>query len=196
MGLAATIDTRNRWSRTSHGSILAHVRVVAGSLRGRRIESPRGDTTRPTTDKVREAVFNALGSADVVVGAKVLDLFAGTGAMGIEALSRGALHCTFVEKDRDALKVLRENIAALGLEDVSTVVSGDASSAHHASIECDLLIADPPYGYDSWQTLLNNVRATFVVIESSDSIGEIEGWDMLRERKYGRTTVTFLCPAV
>jgi 16S rRNA (guanine966-N2)-methyltransferase len=116
--------------------------------------------------------------------------------MGIEALSRGAIHCTFVEKDRDALKVLRENIAALGLEDVSTVVLGDASSAHHASIECDLLIADPPYGYDSWQALLNNVRATFVVIESSDSIGEIEGWDMLRERKYGRTTVTFLCPAV
>lgn len=170
------------------------MRVVSGSLRGRRIESPRGDATRPTTDKVREAVFNALGSADVVVGAKVVDLFAGTGAMGIEALSRGAAHCTFVEKDRTALSVLRENISALDLEDVATVVSGDATSPHYASIECDLLIADPPYGFAKWQTLLNSVRASFVVIESADSIGEIEGFEVLRERKYGRTVVTFLRP--
>jgi 16S rRNA (guanine966-N2)-methyltransferase len=171
------------------------MRVIAGSLRGRRIESPRGDATRPTTDKVREAVFNSLGSLDVVVGATVVDLFAGTGAMGIEALSRGATRCTFVERDRNALAVLVSNISALGLEGKSQVVSGDASSSRYASIECDLLIADPPYGFDRWQELLDVVRASFVVCESGDSIGEVSGWEVVREGRYGRTMVTFLRPS-
>lgn len=171
------------------------MRVVAGTLRGRRIESPRGDATRPTTDKVREAVFNALGSLGIIEGGRVVDLFAGTGALGIEALSRGASHCTFVERDRGALAVLRENITALGLNDVVTVVSGDATSPANAGIECEVLLADPPYGFAAWQDLLNRVRADVVVIESDDSIGEIEGWETVRERRYGRTTVTFLRPS-
>jgi 16S rRNA (guanine966-N2)-methyltransferase len=171
------------------------MRVVAGSLRGRRIESPRGNATRPTTDKVREAVFNALGSIGVVEGGRVVDLFAGTGALGIEALSRGATHCTFVERDRDALQVLRQNIIALGLQDVATIVSGDAALPVHASIECDVLLADPPYGFTAWQRLLDCIRADVVVIESDDSIGEMQGWDCVRERRYGRTTVTFLRPS-
>jgi 16S rRNA (guanine966-N2)-methyltransferase len=170
------------------------MRVVAGTLRGRRIESPRGDATRPTTDKVREAVFNALGSLGVIEGARVVDLFAGTGALGIEALSRGASHCTFVERDREALKVLRDNIASLGLERVSTVLAGDASRGVHVQTPCDVLLADPPYGFSSWQALLHDVRASFVVIESDDSIGQPDGWEVLRERRYGRTTVTFLRP--
>jgi len=170
------------------------MRVVAGTLRGRRIESPRGDATRPTTDKVREAVFNALGSLGIVEGGRVVDLFAGTGALGIEALSRGASHCTFVERDRAALAVLRDNITALGLHEVATVVSGDATSPANAGIECDVLLADPPYGFVAWQDLMNRVRADVVVIESDDSIGEIEGWETVRERRYGRTTVTFLRP--
>ena len=95
------------------------MRVVSGELRGRRIESPVGDATRPTTDKVREAVFNALGSAGILDGATVLDLFAGTGAMGIEALSRGAQRCVFVERDRNALATLRRNIDSLGLAERS-----------------------------------------------------------------------------
>ena len=171
------------------------MRVVAGTLRGRRIESPRGDATRPTTDKVREAVFNALGSLGIIEGGRVVDLFAGTGALGIEALSRGASHCTFVERDRGALAVLRENITALGLNDVVTVVSGYATSPANAGIECEVLLADPPYGFAAWQDLLNRVRADVVVIESDDSIGEIEGWETVRERRYGRTTVTFLRPS-
>ena len=170
------------------------MRVVAGTLRGRRIESPRGDATRPTTDKVREAVFNALGSLGIVEGGRVVDLFAGTGALGIEALSRGASHCTFVERDRAALAVLRENITALGLESVATVVSGDATSPANAGIECDVLLADPPYGFTAWQDLMNRLHADVVVIESDDSIGAIEGWETVRERRYGRTTVTFLRP--
>lgn len=168
------------------------MRVVAGRLRGRRIESPRGDTTRPTTDKVREAVFNALGSLDIIDGGRVVDLFAGTGALGIEALSRGAAHCTFVERDRGALDVLRQNISTLGLSEQATVISGDATSLANAGIECDVLLADPPYGFATWQALLNQVHASVAVIESDDPIGEIAGWETVRERRYGGTIVTFL----
>lgn len=186
------------------------MRVVAGELRGRRIESPpeapsrgkggRGGehvphpTTRPTTDKVREAVFNALGSMDVLDGARVLDLFAGTGAMGIEALSRGAAECTFVERDRVALDVLRRNIDHLGLESKSRVISGDATVGA-AFGSCDLLIADPPYGFTQWGRMLNGVTASVVVLESGAPIGDVAGWATVREKRYGRTYVAFLIPA-
>ena len=169
------------------------MRVVAGELRGRRIESPKNDATRPTTDKVREAVFNALASLGEVEGASVLDLFAGTGAMGIEALSRGAAHCTFVERDREALGVLRTNLRTLGLEDRSTVSTGDATSSTLPSHGASLVIADPPYGFDGWATLLANVPAdAFVVLESGSPINVPAGWDCLRDKKYGRTFVAFL----
>ena len=194
MARSAAVDAHDGLSRFDHRRSLPCVRVVAGDLRGRRIESPVGDATRPTTDKVREAVFNALGSLDVVDGARVLDLFAGTGAMGIEALSRGAAHCVFVESDRAALAVLRRNIDALGLADRSTVVAGDAHSlaVHHRA--ADLVIADPPYGYSTWGRLLANVSSSFVVLESDREIGDVDGWDTVREKKYGRTHVSFLRP--
>lgn len=171
------------------------MRVVAGDLRGRRIEAPTSDATRPTTDKVREAVFNALGSLDVVDGARVLDLFAGTGAMGIEALSRGAAHCVFVERDRDALVVLKKNIAALGLSDRTTVLAVDALTAASRQPDIDLLIADPPYGFDQWRDLIADADAAFVVLESDRAVGEVDGWETIREKKYGRTHVAFLQPA-
>lgn len=170
------------------------MRVVAGDLRGRRIEAPTSEATRPTTDKVREAVFNALGSLDVVDGAQVLDLFAGTGAMGIEALSRGAAHCTFVERDREALNVLKKNISALGLSDRSTVLAIDALSAASRQPDIDLLIADPPYGFAQWQELLIDADVALVVLESDREIGEIDGWETIRAKKYGRTHVAFLHP--
>lgn len=169
------------------------MRVVAGDLRGRRIESPVGDTTRPTTDKVREAVFNALGSLGIIEGARVLDLFSGTGAMGIEALSRGAAHCTFVESDRRALEVLRTNLRVLGLGERSTVVAGDATSSLVSAHAAGLVIADPPYGFDAWSTVLRNVSpGAFVVVESGSTIDVPEGWEAQREKRYGRTVVTFL----
>lgn len=175
-----------------HPRSLTRVRVVAGELRGRRIEAPRSEATRPTTDKVREAVFNALGSLDVVDGARVLDLFAGTGAMGIEALSRGAAHCTFVESDREALTVLRANIHSLGLESRATVVASDAVRAAAAQGGIDLLIADPPYGFTDWSALVTGTSASFVVLESGRDIGPIAGWETVREKRYGRTHVAFL----
>lgn len=192
MAGSAAINAHNGLARTNHRRSLPEVRVVAGDLRGRRIEAPVSEATRPTTDKVREAVFNALGSMGVIDGARVLDLFAGTGAMGIEALSRGADECIFVEKDRDALRILRSNIENLGLSDRSTVIAGDAASAAEHQRDIDIVIADPPYGFTDWESLIEGVSAGLVVLESDKPIGDIAGWETVREKKYGRTFVSFL----
>jgi 16S rRNA (guanine966-N2)-methyltransferase len=192
MAGSTAVDTDNGLTWTNHRRSLPCVRVVAGDLRGRRIEAPTTEATRPTTDKVREAVFNSLRSMDVVEGARVLDLFAGTGAMGIEALSRGAAHCVFVESDRAALAVLRTNLQKLGIADKSTVISGDAVMQASQQQGIDLLIADPPYGYNDWARLLVGVTAGLVVLESDREVGDIEGWQTVRVKKYGRTHVAFL----
>lgn len=121
-------------------------RVVAGALGGRRLRVPGGRSTRPTSDRVREALFSTL--ADRVVGARVLDLYAGSGALGIEALSRGAAHATFVEQDRRAVGVLRQNLSSLGLEanvytmDVARFVREKAGPD---AAPYDLVLCDPPY---------------------------------------------------
>ena len=124
-GAPAAIDARDHEVGFEHSHSLTRCVCVAGEFRGRRIVAPAGTSTRPTTDRVREATFNALGSRDLVVGTQVADLFAGSGAIGIEALSRGAEHCTFVERDRDALRALRTNLDTLGLADRSRIVTGD-----------------------------------------------------------------------
>ncbi|MEY3655850.1 MAG: hypothetical protein RL114_208 [Actinomycetota bacterium] len=195
MAWSATVDTDNGLAWRYHRRSLPSMRVVAGDLRGRRIEAPTSDATRPTTDMVREAVFNALRSLDVVEGARVLDLFAGTGAMGIEALSRGAAHCVFVERDRDALVVLKKNISALGLSDRASVLAIDAMTAASRQPDIDLIIADPPYGFTQWQDLIIDAQASVVVLESDRAVGALEGWNTIREKKYGRTHVAFLQPA-
>jgi 16S rRNA (guanine966-N2)-methyltransferase len=127
------------------------VRVIAGRLGGRRLVAPRGLATRPTTDRVREALFSALGS---VTGARVLDLYAGTGALGIEALSRGASRAVFVESARPAIAALRENLGALDLLSSTRVVAQPAARAIAAIVASavggaegpfDLVFADPPY---------------------------------------------------
>jgi 16S rRNA (guanine966-N2)-methyltransferase len=171
------------------------MRVVAGELRGRRVEAPPGYDVRPTTDKVRQAVFNSLGSLDLLRDARVADLFAGSGALGIEALSRGAAHCTFVERDRTALRALKGNLDHLDLGDRTRVVAGDAM-AHARTLDVDLVLADPPYQFDDWSTLLQSVRAPFVVAEAGRSLEQLEGveaagWRPTRARRYGRTWVTF-----
>ena len=166
------------------------MRIVAGKLRGRRIDAPPGRDTRPTTDKVREAVFNALGSLDLVRDATVADLYAGSGAMGIEALSRGAEHCTFVERDRTALRTLRDNLDDLELGDRSKVVQGD-SLVMARGLDVDIVIADPPYDFDRWPELLAGVGAPFVVAEAGRALDPVDGWDVTRTKRYGRTWVTF-----
>jgi 16S rRNA (guanine966-N2)-methyltransferase len=169
------------------------MRVVAGELRGRRFDAPPGLDTRPTTDKVREAVFNALGSLDLIRDATVADLFAGSGALGIEALSRGAAHCTFVERDRTAVRTLRVNLAELDLGDRSSVVVGDAL-VMAKGLAVDVVLADPPYDFDRWPALLAAVAAPFVVAEAGQSLERLElpDWQVARAKRYGRTWVTFL----
>jgi 16S rRNA (guanine966-N2)-methyltransferase len=164
------------------------VRVVAGELRGRRLVTPPGATTRPTSDKVRQATFNALESAGDVEDAAVLDLFAGSGALGIEALSRGAAHATFVERDRGALAALRANLDALGLNGRSTVVVGDA--LQHTAGRWDLVLLDPPYAFDGWTRLLAGIEAGVVVCESGAPIDAPPGWRLAREKRYGSTVVS------
>ena len=174
---------------------LSAVRVVAGELRGRTFEAPEGGTTRPTTDKVREAVFNALVSLGVVEDAVVADLYAGCGALGIEALSRGAEQCTFVERDSQALRYLRANLEKLGIADRSRVVPTDVSAVAASLTGVDLVLADPPYSFDGWPTLLGLLATAgvgFVVAESEREVEAPDGWETVRSKRYGRTWVTFL----
>jgi 16S rRNA (guanine966-N2)-methyltransferase len=123
------------------------MRIISGSRKGSRIFAPKGRETRPTGDRVREAAFNLIGPG-FVEGGKVLDLFAGSGAMGLEALSRGAAHATFVESDRDACRTINRNLDKLGLEG-ATVLCQDALTAlrndARAGTRYDLVLVDPPY---------------------------------------------------
>ena len=168
------------------------MRVISGELGGRKLVAPDGTTTRPTTDKVRQAVFNSLGSMGVIEGATVADLFAGSGALGIEALSRGAEHCLFVERDRNALRALRENIATLGLAERSTVHATDVMAWVPAMRGVDIAFIDPPYAFDAWERLLSLVDVGMVVAEADDPVAAPEGWDATRSKRYGRTWVTVL----
>jgi len=173
------------------------MRVVSGSLRGRPITAPLGDNTRPTTDRAREAVFNALQSLGAVEGTSVADLFAGSGALGIEALSRGAERCVFVERDRDALAAIRSNIAKLGLGERARVVAGDVVSNLGSLRGIDLVLIDPPYGFDEWPSLLARcapclAEGAVVVVESGRELAPMAGWEVVRAKRYGRAWVSFL----
>jgi 16S rRNA (guanine966-N2)-methyltransferase len=154
--------------------------------------SHRGQDARPTGDRVRQALFNALTSLDAVVGARVLDLYAGSGALGIEALSRGASHATFVERSSTALAVIRANLAATGLDAQATVVQADALSWLPTRDAVDLTLADPPYAFAEWPSLLARVGTGLVVAESDREIAAPAGWVSRRVKRYGSTVVTFL----
>lgn len=168
------------------------MRIVAGSARARRVLAPPGDDTRPTTDRVREAVFNSLTSMGVVDRATVVDLFAGSGAMGLEALSRGAEHVTFVERDRRTAAVIRRNVDHLGFADRSTIVTGDVA-AHIRKMEAvDLAICDPPYSFEGWGALLDGLDAEVVVIESDREVDPGPAWQLVRAKRYGSTFVTIV----
>ena len=172
-----------------------NMRVVSGDLGGRKLVTPDGSDTRPTSDRVREAMFNSLFSFDAIEGARVLDAFAGSGALGIEALSRGALHATFVETGRNALAALRENIETLQLGAQGRVVPGEAL-AHlkrtaAAGEVYDLVLLDPPYGFDQWDELLAAVPVgARVVIESDREVIVPDSWEVHRRKRYGGTVVT------
>jgi 16S rRNA (guanine966-N2)-methyltransferase len=172
------------------------MRVIAGRHGGRRLQAPAGDATRPTSDRVREALFSILG--DRVAGARVLDLFAGSGALGIEALSRGAASATFVDDAPAALRVLRSNLEALG-EDAEVVRADAVRWLHTASRRArqyDLVLLDPPYrraatlgpalGAALPAVLAHGAR----VVAESDRRAPLElGIPVIDDRRYGDTRI-------
>jgi 16S rRNA (guanine966-N2)-methyltransferase len=166
------------------------VRIVAGSARGRVLVAPPGRTTRPTSDKVRQAIFNALTSLDLVDDARMVDLFAGSGALGVEALSRGAAHVTFVERDRAALAAIDANLALVGGERRVERVDVDRFLATTTD-RFEVALIDPPYAFADWPSLLARVPAPFVVLESDRPIDPGPEWEIVRSRSYGGTVVVF-----
>ena len=173
------------------------MRIVAGSRKRHRIAAPKGIVTRPTGDRVREAAFSLIGPIE---GAAVLDLFAGSGAMGLEALSRGASRCVFVERDRAACRVIQANLEKLRLTG-AIVLDRDAGSAlrdeRARARRYDLVLADPPY--DEWEEhavtlaqLLADVLEPegLVVIETSSRIEPELPLDLVTSRRYGSARIT------
>jgi 16S rRNA (guanine966-N2)-methyltransferase len=176
------------------------VRVIGGEFRGRRLSAPSGTAVRPTSDRVREAVFDILFSLGGVDGLQVVDLFAGSGAMGIEALSRGAAAVTFVDHSTAALTAVRQNLAAVGLGDAertgdATVVRADVAPwVATTAARYDLVLCDPPYDYDGWEPLVAHLPGDLAVLESGAEIAPPPGWGVIKSKRYGGTIVTVARP--
>jgi 16S rRNA (guanine966-N2)-methyltransferase len=135
------------------------MRVIAGTAKGRTLRSVPGESTRPITDRVKSALFSILSSQEGIEGCRYLDLFGGTGAVGIEALSRGAEVAVFCERDRQALRVLRENLSATGLADAAKVIAGDAFAylARPDVLAFDVIYVAPPQYQGLWLRALNAI---------------------------------------
>jgi len=161
---------------------------VAGEAKGRKLQAPAGGDTRPTSDRVREAVFSSLDSMDGVRDASVLDLFCGSGALGIEALSRGAASATFVDDDPAAIAAVRANLASTGLEG-GEVVRADAVRWLDGDAAFDLALVDPPYSFNGWDAVFSRLRAKVVVAESDRDLEIPPEWLMVRRKRYGGTVV-------
>ncbi len=135
-------------------------------------------------------MFDMLTSLGVVDGATVVDLFAGTGALGVEALSRGAVAVTFVEESAEALDSIKVNLVTTGLYARATLVQADVLTWLSDAPGFDLAFADPPYAFTDWSTLLSRLRAGFLVAESDRDVDVGEGWKVLKRKHYGGTVVT------
>lgn len=175
------------------------MRVIAGTAGGLTLVAPRGQGTRPITDRVKETLFAILGER--VPDARVLDLYAGSGAIGIEALSRGASHCTFVERDREALSALRANLEHTGLSSSASVeaVGVERFLANAATGGWDLVVLDPPYAQRAivtpLQSLGPHLRAGAAVVLKHhwrSEVPAVEGLATTRERRFGETMLTFM----
>ncbi len=178
------------------------MRVISGAARGMKLKVPRGEAVRPTADRVKEALFNILGAR--VIGAAVVDLFAGSGALGIEALSRGAAHCTFVENKRSHLAVIRHNLQQTGLIDRARLLGRDAASAlqllGREGEQADLIFLDPPYSSTLIPGVLQAVHrlrllrgSGLVVVEfSRHNSSWVALYPGVRLKKYGDTLLSFI----
>jgi 16S rRNA (guanine966-N2)-methyltransferase len=181
------------------------MRIIAGRHRGRVLRAPEGATTRPTAERVRQALFDMLwhapwGGRTVVQDQLVLDAFAGTGALGLEALSRGATHATFFEIDRPALAALRANIAACKEEGRTAVMPADATRPPRARVPCGLVFLDPPYGRELVTKALVRLDAAgwiapgaLVVAETGlDEALSLVGFEPVASRSHGAATLHVL----
>ena len=182
------------------------MRIIAGEWRGSNIDTPKGETTRPTLSRIREALFSMI--ADELPGARVLDVFAGSGSLGFEALSRGAEICDFVDSRRDAQECLRRNVAKLRCEERARLHTRDAAaylrSPSPTGVKWDVILCDPPYGSQNITNALHAIGAspglaaeTLVILQSArkDEILLPSGTlDEIRRRDYGETALRFFRP--
>ena len=180
------------------------LRIIAGAWRGRSIEVPAGDIVRPTSDRVREALFNRLAHAFEdfnLPGARVVDVFAGTGALALEALSRGAVQAYLLDRNPAIIPLLNRNVAKLGAEDRAVVMNADGAHLPRAAGACDLAFLDPPYGEGLVVPALNGLARQgwlkpFALVTVETDAGEptpgAEGYELLDRRTYGRVAVSVL----
>jgi len=182
------------------------LRIIAGRHKGRRIAAPPGQGVRPTASRAREALFDILmhgrfAERERIEGAHVLDAFAGTGALGLEALSRGAARASFMERDRDTRKLLALNVKALGEEARASVLAADALHPPRAGRPCDLVFMDPPYAEAVAVTALAALAAQGWIADDAIIALEVagrtnfdppDGFALLDTRRYGKARILFL----
>ncbi len=182
------------------------MRIISGTSKGRRLATPKSQVVRPTSDRVKESIFNILGQ--VVEEKTVLDLFAGTGNLGIEALSRGARRAFFVEKGRQAIRLIKRNLSQLGMEGRSEIVPKDVYRAigilKLRGESFDLILMDPPYEKGLIIRTLEKINSHKIYHEDSILVIEhdrreplpkiIDGWNLVRQRGIGDTLISFLTP--
>ncbi len=182
------------------------MRVIGGKHRGRKLAAPEGGTVRPTSDRAREALFDILAHGRLSNGpafedAQVLDAFAGTGAFGLEALSRGARRATFMERDRAVRAILQQNVAALGETPNAAILAADATKPPRAGGPCSLAFLDPPYRENLAAPALAALAKTgwlaenaLVIIElaAREAFDAPEGFTLIEERRYGAARFVFL----
>ncbi len=177
------------------------MRIVAGQWRGRKLVAPQGDTTRPTADRTRETLFSMLVSRlGAFDGLTVADLFAGSGALGLEALSRGAAGAIFVEQDAPAIRALRQNIAALRAQSLCDVRAGSVLALGPAKQPLDLIMLDPPYGSGAGAVALEKLgrlgwigEGTWISLETAaDEEPRVRSLDAVADRKVGKARITLL----
>ncbi|MFN3515729.1 MAG: 16S rRNA (guanine(966)-N(2))-methyltransferase RsmD [Novosphingobium sp.] len=177
------------------------LRIIAGEWRGRKLIAPAGDTTRPTADRTRETLFSMLVSRiGDFAGLAVADLFAGSGALGLEALSRGAASCTFVEQDAAAIRALRGNIAALRAAPQCDVRASSVLALGPAKAPPDLILLDPPYHSGAGSVALDKLNrlgwigeGTWISLETAfDEEPKVKGLETVADRKVGKARITLL----
>jgi len=174
-----------------------NVRIISGTYGGRKIEAPDNNRTHPMGERIRNALFNSIG--EEIVGANVLDVFAGTGAVGLEAVSRGARHVTFVEKDRVAQKILAKNITTLNAEEQATVIRTTVSNwlETREDEQFDVIFADPPYHDPQFSTvskIFGLLKPGGLMVLSHPGRGEVPtktGVVVVDNRSYGNSYLTF-----